>query len=316
MLLLAAGGAGSPRAARRNGFQRPPARRGRAVVDVVSVVSGGTADASASARPSVRTSDGPTVLLKDAQPIRDDIDGLVAVGSAALGDAVDEVGEIADALARAATNFKGSNGARQASMHMGTASEALTDLVRIAQAVADTLTSQKSVTETALATSSRFRPPGASISQAITNAAAAAFISALRALAIVLRDVLLSPEVSEHTAKAVRDGAKAAGAFGRAALQRLDGRAAERVRTAERQRADRSSGPEGDVVDPQWVQKRLGAFGNEEIVDSSRKRQRREQRLRDEERAQGDPRSARAREEEGGGGSAQADGSVIDVELC
>ncbi|KAG8459110.1 hypothetical protein KFE25_002517 [Diacronema lutheri] len=209
----------------------------------------------------------------DAQPIKDDVDGLIAVGSAALGDAVDEVGEIADALARKLIDFKDSDGAREAASHLGTASEAVAELLNIAQIVADSLTNK---TSSSALTTSRFRPPGSRITEAITNAATAMFLSSVRALAVVLRDVVLAPEVSEHALKAVRDTAKAAGAFGRAALQRLDGGAAERERKAARERQRRA--PEGDVVDAQWVQKRPGAFGGVEIVDSSRKRRRNQQR--------------------------------------
>jgi hypothetical protein len=209
----------------------------------------------------------------DANPIDDeDMDGLVAVGSAALSDAVDEVGEIADALAQKLIQFRGSDGAKEASAHMAAAAGGVAELIAIAKRVGGGARRESEATETRIAVSSA-EPKRTDATSTIGNAASTVLFSSLRAVGVVVRDVVLSPEVSEHTLKAARGSVKAAGAFGRAALQRLDGSVSERERVAARARA-RLAEDDVLIMEPQWVERKRGAFGCWEIVDSSRKRRR------------------------------------------
>ncbi|KAJ1624862.1 hypothetical protein T492DRAFT_1044024 [Pavlovales sp. CCMP2436] len=269
-----------PSLGRGSVFVRPRSQPAHGVMAHVEILVEEEEDEGVSVDLEIMDFEAPDAEPTDAQPIEEhDVEGLVAVGSAAFEDAVDGIADVADALAQSLIDFKGSDRAKEASAYMGTAQEAITELLAIAQLIADSVASKRAtaVNETGVVPFARkFSKPGHGISEALTNAAAAAFLASLRALAIVLRDVVLSPEVSENALAMLRDGAKAAGAFGRAALQRLDGGEAERERKATQQRAKRQE-PEGDVVDPQWVQKKKGAFGSWEIVDSSRKRARRQQ---------------------------------------
>lgn len=230
-------------------------------------------------------SDGPR-----AKPIESsDADALAEVANAALNDALAEVSEVVQTLRDRWQWFKGTDRARMAAAHMRSAVEAVGDIYQVVETVIDVAKSPASgasnVSSDAPANPTSPDADGtANASRDVVDVLAGATTTAIRgsalALNIVLRDVVLAPEVGSHVQAATKDLTKAATAFGRVGMlvvTRLhNSEVATEARAKAKARAERKAKKEEptppETVSVQWVQKKRSWWGGYTVVDSSSRR--------------------------------------------